>query len=195
MAQFNDTIGNYSNVIGLLDKGEYLSIGFQPNSVSLKKRWRNNGLSADFMADYVTTFFPQQENNPESISRQAEIKSAVSFIANELIENGMKYSDSTMAKPINISLILEEHKIIIVESNVAGIVQATKYRDFVLKLSQTDPMEMYLEQLEIKAMTDDNISGLGLLTMLNDYEATLGWHFETLEAGLITISTEVYLPI
>ena len=38
--------------------GEYLKIGFLPNSIPLQQRWRNNGLSADFLAGYVSTFFP-----------------------------------------------------------------------------------------------------------------------------------------
>lgn len=60
--------------------GEYLKIGFQPNSVPLQQRWRNNGLSADFLAGYVSTFFPVEEDI--SAERQNEIKDAVSYIAN-----------------------------------------------------------------------------------------------------------------
>ncbi|HSF76291.1 MAG TPA: ATP-binding protein, partial [Microcoleus sp.] len=57
---------------------EYLIMGFSPSSVPLKQRWRNNGLSADFLADYLTTFFPGNQDDPSTIERQAEIKSAVS---------------------------------------------------------------------------------------------------------------------
>lgn len=34
-----------------------LELTFTPTSVPLKKRWRNNRLSAYFIADYFTTFF------------------------------------------------------------------------------------------------------------------------------------------
>ena len=37
---------------------QFLVISFSPSSIPLKQRWRNNGLSADFVADYLTTFFP-----------------------------------------------------------------------------------------------------------------------------------------
>ena len=37
---------------------EYLTLVFSPVSVPLRSRWRNNGLSADFLGDYVTTFLP-----------------------------------------------------------------------------------------------------------------------------------------
>jgi len=32
---------------------EYLELGFSPSSMSLKHRWRNNGLSADFLAPFI----------------------------------------------------------------------------------------------------------------------------------------------
>ena len=78
---------------------EYLIIGFSPSSIPLKQRWRNNGLSADFLADYLTTFFPGNEDDPSTIERQAEIKSAVSYIANELLENAMKFNDANLGVP------------------------------------------------------------------------------------------------
>ncbi len=195
MTDFNEVIGHFSDLRNCLTQGEYLHLGFQPNSSPLKERWRNNGLSADFMADYVTTFFPKSAEDPNSETRQIEIKSAVSFIANELLENAMKYSDPSLKKAISISLILEETRIVIIESNAAKTVQARHYRDFVQKLEQSDPMQMYLEQLEAKAL-DDSSSGLGFLTMLNDYDAKLAWQFQSSEEqGIITVSTEVSLPI
>jgi hypothetical protein len=195
MIELNETIGNFSNIENISAQGEYLQLGFQPSSVPLKERWRNNGLSADFMGDYVTTFFPKSEDDPQSISRQAEIKSAVSYIANELLENAMKYSDSNLEKSISISLILEQNQIVITESNFSKDDQALSYRDFAAKLISSDPMEMYVEQLETSAI-GDGTSGLGFLTMINDYNAELAWKFITSkEQAETTITTEVRLPI
>jgi hypothetical protein len=195
MNETNETIGDYSNIINLSSRDEYLQLGFQPFSLPLKERWRNNGLSADFMADYVTTFFPKNENDPESITRQAEIKSAVSYIANELLENAMKYSDEGLKNPTRICLFLQPQQIIITETNVAAKEQAKAYKSFVIKLNEGDPMEMFLEQLEASAM-EDNVSGLGFLTMLNDYNAELAWEFTPAhESSLTTITTEVRIPI
>ena len=58
-----EIIGNFINIDSCAE-GEYLQLGFQPSSVPLKQRWRNNGLSADFLGDYVTTFFPRDESDP-----------------------------------------------------------------------------------------------------------------------------------
>ena len=72
------------------DQSEYLKIGFSPTSIPIQQRWRNNGLSADFLADYLSTFFPGDDR--AAAERQAELKGAVSYVANELLENAMKFS-------------------------------------------------------------------------------------------------------
>ncbi len=71
---------------------ESLLLRFSPSLLPPQQRWRNNGLSADFLADYVTTFFPKDEADPASAERQSTVKGAVNYIANELLENAMKYS-------------------------------------------------------------------------------------------------------
>jgi hypothetical protein len=48
---------------------EYLKINFSPTSVPLQQRWRNNGLSADFLADYISTFFPGDD--AQALNRQS----------------------------------------------------------------------------------------------------------------------------
>lgn len=189
-----EIIGNFSDLDSLSSQDEFLNLKFNPTSISLKERWRNNGLSADFMADYVTTFFPMQEDHPETADRQAEIKSAVSYIANELLENGMKYSDTTQSQPMGISLFLLENQIVISENNSASKQQAANYKTFIDKLISSDPMEMFMEQLEAKAI-DDSSSGLGFLTMINDYAAELAWQFDSIgDQDRVIITTEVKIP-
>ncbi|MEN9566801.1 MAG: hypothetical protein RLZZ69_1997, partial [Cyanobacteriota bacterium] len=70
---------------------EYLILSFSPGSIPLRQRWRNNCLSADFLADYLSTFFLGNDDQQPDSQKQAEVKSAVSYIANELLENAMKY--------------------------------------------------------------------------------------------------------
>ena len=88
---------------------QFLLISFAPSLIPLQQRWRNNGLSADFVADYLVTFFPISENDPSTIQRQLELKSAVSYIANELLENAMKFHDESTEQPIQFGIHLLEH--------------------------------------------------------------------------------------
>ncbi|MDJ1171486.1 DUF6272 family protein [Roseofilum sp. BLCC_M154] len=191
MAEF---FGDY--IDNLPESPEYLIIGFSPSSVPLKQRWRNNGLSADFLADYLTTFFPAKDDVTEQ--QQAEVKSAVSYIANELLENAMKFNDETSEFPISIRLQVREDKIIFFTSNSIPPKDVSKFQTFLRKIEQVDPQTLYLEQLEnsVKEETHSN-SGLGLLTMLNDYLAKLGWKFENVSdyPGVVKVTTMVQLPI
>jgi hypothetical protein len=175
---------------------EFLVIGFSPSSIPLKYRWRNNGLSANFMADYVTTFFPKNEDDLTTLKKHNEIKSAVSFIANELLENAMKFSDYTLDKPISIQLYLKADRLIFVVINSITNEVFEPFQIFIEKLMSCDPQEFYIEQIE-KGLENENSSGLGYLTMINDYLAVLGWKFETLESepNIVTVTTTVQLVI
>src|ERR1700724_3657385 len=81
---------------------EYLPLAFSPTNAPLRSRWRNNGLSADFLGDYVTTFLPTRDGKPAPESRQNELKHAVTYVTNELLENAMKYHQPDVEVPIRV---------------------------------------------------------------------------------------------
>jgi hypothetical protein len=177
---------------------EYLIIGFSPSSVPLKQRWRNNGLSADFLADYLTTFFPGNQDEPSTIERQAEIKSAVSYIANELLENAMKFNDETSEYPIDIKLLLESDRVIFSVANSISPQAVDKFQAYIQQLLTSEPSELYIQRLEKNAADEScTNSGLGLLTMLTDYTAKLGWKFHTVhqDPEVIAVTTMVQLTV
>jgi hypothetical protein len=158
--------------------GEELVMGFSPSSIPIRQRWRNNGLSADFLADYLSTFFPTDD--PEAEQRREDIKGGVSYIANELLENAMKFNDNSRHCRVSIRLQLHPDRIVFHTSNGVTLANAKKFHRFVEELMQGDPQEIYLSRLEENAINEhSSASGLGLLTMVNDYSAQLGWKFES----------------
>lgn len=175
----------------LLDNGENLKIEFTPGSAPIKERWQNNGLSADFMADYFAIFFPKSET-------KAEVKGAVSFIANELLENAMKFRDEESSNSIRVSLQLYEDKLVFVSTNTANPQMVRKFQALIQEIMTCDPGELYIRQIE-KNMEDDthSVSGLGLLTIINDYQSKIGWKFETVqkESEATIVNTMVQLMI
>ncbi len=173
---------------------ESLDMSFWPGSVPLKQRWRNNGLSADFLGDYVSTFFPLEENDPATRARRNEVHGAVAFIANELLENAMKFHDGALPEPIRVRLELRRDSIILQQSNAVGIEEAERFRIFVKQLRASDPAELYIQQIEANALSDDT-AGMGYLTMINDYEAELAWRFEPLADAGIRVTTQVTIGI
>jgi hypothetical protein len=156
--------------------GEYLKIGFHPTSIPLQQRWRNNGLSADFLAGYVSTFFPGKD--PISTERQIEIRDAISYIANELLENAMKFSYGSSRHTVSIEMFLEADVISLYSVNCLEPDKLESFQQFIQRLLTEDPRELYIAQLERNAEDDnDGVSSLGFLTMLNDYGATVAWKF------------------
>jgi hypothetical protein len=193
-----DMIQTFGDFIELSGSQEYLIIGFSPSSVPLKQRWRNNGLSADFMADYLATFFPGNEDDSSAIERQAEIKSAVSYIANELLENAMKFNNESSEYPINIKLQLECGGVIFSVVNSISPQAVDKFQAYIQKLLASEPSELYIQQLEKNAVEEScTDSGLGLLTMLTDYTAKIGWKFQTVhqDPEVIAVTTMVQLRV
>jgi hypothetical protein len=179
------------------DECEYLTLAFSPLSAPLRSRWRNNGLSADFLGDYVTTFLPG-EGAVAAGSRQNEIKHAVTYIANELLENAMKYHEPHTDIPIGIHLELTKDHITVSASNGAGTGQVERYRAFVEHLLEGDPGDLLLRQQEETANdAKSNSSCLGLLTMINDYGAQLGWRFDVYPAQpeMMTVTTSAVLRL
>ena len=193
-----DMIQTFGDFIELPASQEYLIIGFSPSSIPLKQRWRNNGLSADFMADYLATFFPGNEDDNSTIDRQAEIKSAVSYIANELLENAMKFNNETSDYPINIQLQLECDGVIFSVVNSISPQAVDKFQAYIQHLLASEPSELYIQQLEKNAVEEScTDSRLGLLTMLTDYTAKIGWKFQTVhqDPEVIAVTTMVQLRV
>ena len=158
---------------------EYLILGFSPSSASIKKRWRNNGLSADFVANYLSTFFGDNGNPQNSSQKKAESAHSVNYIANELLENAMKFSDSTLPHPTTLQIHLYEDSIILMTQNGINAKQEVALRAFIERLSVSDPDALYLEQLERNAAAENTLnSKLGYLTIINDYQGKIGWQLE-----------------
>jgi len=166
----------------LPEAGEYLNIGFSPSNIPLKERWENNGLSADFIAEYFRTFYVGKQAEKAQIPDEIEIENlrdAVKYIANELLENAMKFQDKSIPYAAHIFLSLHKDKIIFCVTNGVRHQQAERFKRHVQNLLNADPNELYLQTMRNSAQKENqSYSGLGLLSMICDYGAKLGWKFE-----------------
>jgi hypothetical protein len=177
---------------------EYLALSFSPLSAPLRSRWRNNGVSADFLGDYVTTFLPTSSNTGGGNGSQSDIRHAVTYIANEFLENAMKYHEHDVDIPIGLRLELTSDEISVSVSNCIGAGLETRYRAFIEKTLTQDPGELLFRQLEENsAGIEPGVSCLGLLTIITDYGARLGWRFEPHAdyPQLMIVTTSAILPI
>ena len=75
------------------------------------------------------------------------------------------------------------------EKNVAA------FQAFLAEVETRDAGELLIERIEANAADDSsNGSGLGILTLMNDYGARLGWRFEQQEEGE-PVRVEIYAAL
>lgn len=156
---------------------EQLAIVICPYAIPFSQRWGNNGLSADFIGEYASRIF---NDSPLTIGNNMLIKdvqNSVAFIANELLENAMKYSHYSYKYPIKLRLNIDGSTIRLLITNTVTQIAAQKLQDYIHQLESMDTMEMYIHQLEYGEIEEKNSSKLGILTIINDYSGQLGWKF------------------
>jgi len=178
------------------ERSEFLVLGFSPSSLPIQLRWKTNGLSADFLGDYVKNFFPGDTS--AALNKQTEVRHAVSFVSNELLENAMKYSDKSAGQPINLEVHLFSDRLIFLSKNSVYQNAIANFQAYLQKITTGDVGEMYINQVEKSVDIDESeSSGLGYLTMIMDYEAVLGWKFEQISDNnpVTMVTTMVQLPL
>lgn len=173
---------------------EFLLIGFSPSAIPLKQRWRNNGLSASFIADYLVSFLPIDETKPEMVNKRSKVIGAVRYIANELLENAMKFNYEESQQPVSIKLELMSDRVVFRSVNAVDPTTVDQFQSFLQELETDDPGDLLIRQVEKNTQEGWDGSGLGLLTIMSDYDAGMGWKFDTSRASeLITVTTTVQL--
>lgn len=168
---------------------EYLKLAFSPSSLSVKTRWKNNGLSANFLADYAKVFFPKEDEE-----KWRDFHDSISYISNELLENAMKYNNEASNLPVFMFVYLYDDYIRVYVKNCTLDESVVGLKAFIDRLQKSDPQEMYMQQLEAASEDESmNTSGMGLLSIMHDYEAKIGWRFEKDEKNLPVITTMIQI--
>jgi len=154
------------------------------HAADIFQSWRRCSLSADFLARYYSYYFPYREKATDRISRETA-ENNISYILNELIENTAKYSDAA-DKSVEVAVHLRERDIVF---QVTNRVTQKRAEDFVRMAGQLmtgNTEQLYLSQLEKEA----DSSGLGYLTMINDYGVTLGFKVEKTAENVFSVCVQ-----
>ncbi|GAB4475688.1 MAG: DUF6272 family protein [Elainellaceae cyanobacterium] len=176
--------------------GETVTLVFSPSAVPLRDRWRTHRLSAVFLADYFATLFASTSKRLADLADpKSELLASITFIANELLENAMKFSLPQPQQPVMLTLQLRPQKLVFLTKNCVHTAVADQFQRYIETLLHSDPMALYIETMERNAATASNGSGLGLLTILNDYTSRLGWQFEPMPDDQVLVITQVQLAV
>lgn len=187
-------IGNF--IEDVLDDSKIFMMEFFMHAVPMTKRKQTRYLSMAFMAEYLANFFTfKEEEDIFFFQKQLQLKSAANYIANELLENSIKYNYELGKYPLRFAIYLLERNLVFVSKNCVNKKTLDKLNNFINELSDSDVTEFYFRQLEKGAEEKSEESQLGFLSILNDYEAKLGWKFETVskEPEITSVTTMVQL--
>ena len=172
----------YSNVL------ESLDIDFGLKEATREKCWTNNYKVVEFLSDYFSTFL-EIDNN-----RITDFRHNIKYIVNELLENAIKFN-SHKDYEIKLKVNLVNETIFINICNSTPVISLPRLESLINDILTEDTMELYIKRIE-ESLEEENTSGLGLLTIINDYGAELSWKIESLDKNdLLLIDTMVKLNI
>lgn len=184
------TFGDYNPVIAALHR---LDLTIYPYAAGLA--WSAAGQTANYIGEYFGALLPSGTPN----AARQELSGSLSFVANELLENAVKFHYNAFL-PVSCCVQQGETEICLQVANSVNPLKLPKFFRIIRELLRHDPAELFMLHLENSLdVLSESKSGLGLITILNDYGGKLGWHFESLPGlpGLpkqITVTTLVRLP-
>lgn len=149
--------------------------------------WKHSGMTSDFLADVMAL--------PYAGSKFAhtQVHHDIGYLSNELIENAIKFRQPG---EIIIEAWISHESFIMRVRNAIDVKTSSRLKNLLHRIVSRDPGELLIEQIETNAMSDKSGSGLGLLTLLSDYNAKMAWEFEDHhdQSMLLTTTAAVAIP-
>lgn len=182
---FRELVGSYQ----VYDESALKSVTkLKLQSKDLVENWRRCSLTSDFIARYYSIFFPYIERSENTFYRQ-EAENIISFIMNELVENTAKYSDEN-GEDVDVWIGLDDDRLIFDISNQISHQAYEPFMNLCKELLESDPQELYIKKIEENIDSGTSSSGLGYLTLVNDYGVSFGFAFTELNDKLVKASVQ-----
>jgi hypothetical protein len=183
----SEIIGSFS-----LDSSfdEHLSLTLSHDS--LVAGWSLCSQTANFLAESFEPLLPETAHEGRRVRRE-EVSGAVSYILNELLENAVKLNQSGN---INVTLGSGREGLICLVSNQITSASVPELREKLLEITTGDPEELLRRRVEENAEDEGRAgSGLGYLSIINDYGVSLGWKLDSVSSSTVCIQTMARLPV
>lgn len=170
----------------------HLSLSFQSQNLDMDELWESSVLSAKFLSTFWGKFLPVPDSAHGAIRKQVE--DAVHYVCGELLGNAVKFSHDPEYL-IEICVYIHENELRFYIRNSVKPEDFENFVVFIKRLLSEDPSELFLEQMEKSAEEGSSESGVGFLTLINDYGVNLSWRFEERKSGKKIVTTLARLPI
>lgn len=152
----------------------------------LGRSWSQAGTSSEFVAEVLA------RQSAKSGMDFEETRHSIIYLVNELLENAIKFS---CAGDVKIQCSLEDDSFELAVINRIDPEMVPNFQALIAELTSRDPGELLLERIEANAADEESsASGLGILTLMNDYGVRMGWHFSNPVAGFgVVLRTQACL--
>jgi len=131
--------------------------------------FKHCGITADFVAEFAALRYRA------SRGLYREVRHNIGYLTNELIENAVKFRQGG---EILVEASIEATRFRAKVSNFIDSEAAERFQHLLSEITTGDPGEHLIERIEANAAQSSAIgSGLGLLTLMNDYGAHFAWVF------------------
>lgn len=150
-------------------------VTFHPDSYPL--RWESCGQLAEFVSHYTGLFFqdPANKDGAERLDR-VEVEDAINYILLELMQNALKFNT---AGDIEVRIEIHDGELRFHVSNQIRPEDIPGVEAVFNELLTEDPGELMIRRIEENAANPEvDRSGLGFLTIMNDYGASITWKFD-----------------
>lgn len=150
--------------------------------------WHHCDTTSGFLGEFFALRYKGSEQDYD------EARHSIGYLLNELIENAVKFRTQG---DILVESSLEEDRFEVKVSNLVDQRTAARFEDLLVDLASRDPCDLLIERIEANAADSGFTgSGLGLLTLMSDYGARLGWVFDARgDCGSVRLTTFAALDI
>ncbi|MGK9171231.1 hypothetical protein KXR53_33380 [Inquilinus limosus] len=113
--------------------------------------------------------------------RIRDTRHSVSYLANELIENAVKFRTSGT---VGIQAAMAGDNFSLKVKNTIEVESARRLQLLISEITEGEPSDLLIRRIEANAARPDSAeSGLGLLTLMSDYGVRFAWAFEPADRG------------
>lgn len=110
-----------------------------------------------------------------------EVRHSIGYLVNELLENAVKFR---APGDVVLESSLMDGRFELKLSNMIDEETSERFKRLLAEVTTRDPGDLLIERIEANAAEETSSgSGLGLLTLMSDYGANLGWTFLQGEVG------------
>jgi hypothetical protein len=150
--------------------------------------WQHASATCEFLGDLFATRHARAGRD------YSDARHSIIYLVNELLENAIKFRSPG---DIELRCSLEEGNFELMVRNHASRDVASRFQSLLSEVAARDPGELLIERIEANAADESSsASGLGLLTLMNDYGARLGWNFQDAPSGgTVVLSTNASLTL